>query len=92
MNNVASPIKIAEYLAAGRAVVSSNISELDKILKHMDNVYFCTPGNAEEFAVGIEMLINDKKLRKELSANALKVAAMNFDCCICTQHILSAIQ
>ncbi|WYD80642.1 MAG: glycosyltransferase [Candidatus Electrothrix gigas] len=92
MNNVASPIKIAEYLAAGRAVVSSNICELDKILKHMDNVYFCTPGNPEEFAIGIEMLLNDNKLRDKLSANAHKVAAMNFDCCICTQRILSAIQ
>ena len=91
MNHVASPIKIAEYLAAGRPVVSSNICEMDVILQHMENVLFCKPGNVEELAESIERVLNDAALQRKLAENATKVARLIFDYRACTKRILAEI-
>lgn len=91
MNHVASPIKIAEYLAAGCPVVSSNICELDIVLQHKENVLFCEPGNVEELDKNIDSLLNDVDLCRKLAENAAKVAELIFDYRICTKNILDKI-
>lgn len=79
LNHVASPIKIAEYLAAGRPIVSSRICELDKHLKHMEDVIFCEPGNIKELANSINLVLADETLQKKLSSNSSAIAKSLFD-------------
>lgn len=79
LNHVASPIKIAEYLAAGRPIVSSRICELDKHLKHLEHVIFCEPGNIMELADAINLALGDKTLKTILSSNASAIAKSLFD-------------
>jgi glycosyltransferase involved in cell wall biosynthesis len=91
MNRVASPIKIAEYLAAGRPVISSRICELHLCLQHMENVIFCEPGNVDQLTDSINKLLSDEYLRKKLGRNAVEVARKVFDCRICSKRILDNI-
>jgi glycosyltransferase involved in cell wall biosynthesis len=79
MNNVASPIKIAEYLAAGRPVVASNICELDNHLKHLVHLVFCEPGNINDLVCALVSVLNDYTLRHTLSSNASAIATTLFD-------------
>ncbi len=79
LNHVASPIKIAEYLAAGRPIVSSRICELDKHLKHMEHVIFCEPGSAKDLADAINLVLADETLQSKLSSNASAIAKSLFD-------------
>ncbi|MBE3087522.1 MAG: glycosyltransferase family 4 protein [Chloroflexi bacterium] len=79
LNHVASPIKIAEYLAAGRPIVSSRICELDKHLIHMEHVIFCEPGNIKELADAVNLALGDETLRTKLSSNASAIAKSLFD-------------
>ena len=79
LNHVASPIKIAEYLAAGRPIVASRICELDHHLKHMEHVIFCEPGNTKELANAINMVLDEEKLKTKLSSNTLSITKSLFD-------------
>jgi len=75
LNHVASPIKIAEYLAAGRPIVVSRICELDHHLKHMEHVFFCEPGNIKELAVAINFILENETIKK----NASSISKVLFD-------------
>lgn len=79
MNQVASPIKIAEYLAAGRPVVSSRICELDKHLINMEHIIFCEPGSANELSNAINLVLSDDTLKTKLSRSASAISKSLFD-------------
>lgn len=89
MNHVASPIKIAEYLAAGRATIASRICELDSILTHKEDILFCSPGDVKELAESIETILFDKELKTKLARNASVAAKKYFDYTSCAKKILS---
>lgn len=79
MNHVASPIKIAEYLAAGRPIVSSRICDLDHYLRHMEHLVFCEPGNTTELSDAINLVLDEETLKTKLSCNASVIAKSLFD-------------
>jgi len=79
LNHVASPIKIAEYLAAGRPIVSSRICDLDHYLRHMEHLVFCEPGNTAELSDAINLVLEEETLKTKLSCNALVIAQSLFD-------------
>lgn len=79
MNDVASPIKIGEYLAAGRPVVLSAICELEKHLVDRENARFVEPGNVEALADALLEIINDGALRRRLAENGRQSARRLFD-------------
>ena len=45
-----SPLKVYEYMAAGRAVVASRIGQLDGLIEHGVSGLLCTPGDSRELA------------------------------------------
>jgi glycosyltransferase involved in cell wall biosynthesis len=58
-----SPLKIAEYMASGKAVVASRVGEVPKMLG--DSGILAEPGEAESLADGIERFLRDPGLRAE---------------------------
>ncbi len=69
-----SPLKLFEYLAAGRAIVASDLPSLREVLRHEVNGLLVTPGDAGALASAIRRLSHDGPLRIRLSRQALESA------------------
>jgi glycosyltransferase involved in cell wall biosynthesis len=65
-----SPLKLYEYLAAGKPVVASNIGQIASVVRHGYNGYLVEPGEAPALSHALEELAGDVRLRAQLSRNA----------------------
>jgi glycosyltransferase involved in cell wall biosynthesis len=66
------PLKVMEYLAAGRAIVATSIPAHRTVLDH-DRALLVEP-NADALEVGIASLLLDERRRKELERSARRFA------------------
>jgi len=62
---VASPMKMFEYMAAGRAIVSADLPVIREVLNEK-NAVFCEPDNDESWKLEIESLLDNTTRRLEL--------------------------
>jgi glycosyltransferase involved in cell wall biosynthesis len=62
-----SPLKLYEYLAAGVAVVASNIGQIADLIAHEQNGLLCPPGDAPALADALMRLYEDHALRTRLA-------------------------
>lgn len=64
-----SPLKLREYLAAGKPVVAPRAGEIEE--RFVDNVHvkLFNPGDIQDIANSIEALLSDKNKREELASN-----------------------
>jgi len=83
-----SPLKIVEYMAAGKAIVASNVGEVPTML---DGCGMLTePGNVYSLAKGIIKLLEDEKLRKECERKARKRAEKEYKWEVTADNLLRA--
>ncbi len=68
-----SPLKLFEYLAAGRPIVASNLPSLREILNEEVAVFF-KPDNPESLINAIEQIFRDKNLADSISQKASLLA------------------
>jgi len=66
---VASPMKMFEYMAAGRAIVSSDLPVIREVLNEK-NAVFCEPDEVGDWRLVIESLLNDDARKIELGKQA----------------------
>src|SRR5512139_877274 len=66
---VASPMKMFEYMAAGRAVVSADLPVIREVLNE-NNAVFCRPDEAGDWRLVIESLLEDPAHREQLGRQA----------------------
>jgi glycosyltransferase involved in cell wall biosynthesis len=64
-----SPLKVFEAMAAGVALVASDLPSLRELLTHERDAWLVAPDDAEALARGIEKLVLDPGLRRELAQN-----------------------
>lgn len=65
-----SPTKLFEYMAMGKAIVSSDLEQLGQVIEHEQTGLLTVPGDASSLAFALERLIGDPVLRETLGANA----------------------
>lgn len=65
-----SPLKLFEYMAAGRPIVASDLPSIREVLNEK-NVVLVKPNNPEKLAQGIDKLLKDEILAKKLAEQAL---------------------
>ena len=65
-----SPLKVYEYMAAGRAVVASGIGQLRQLIEPEVNGLLCPPGDAAAHAAALERLRRDPQLARRLGQAA----------------------
>lgn len=65
-----SPLKVFEYMAAGRPIVASRIGQIAEIVQHERNGLLCEPGDAAALLAGIDRVRSDPLLAMALGANA----------------------
>lgn len=66
---VINPMKMFEYLASGRAIVSADLPVIREVLNE-GNAVFCEPGDVEKWKVEIENLLADESHRVKLGNQA----------------------
>lgn len=71
----ASPLKLFEYLAAGRPVLSSQLPVLGEVLRHGDNALLLPYASAEAWVDALARLAAEPDLAASLAANARRDAA-----------------
>lgn len=69
-----SPIKLFEYMAAGKAIVASRLPSICEIVSDADVAFFC-PNDATDLAGAIDRLLQDKMLREEMGRRARRALA-----------------
>jgi glycosyltransferase involved in cell wall biosynthesis len=65
-----SPLKLFEYMSAGRAIVASDLPSIREVLRHETNALLVTPGNPAAFAEAIERLVAQPGLAARLARAA----------------------
>ncbi len=65
-----SPTKLFEYMAMGKAIIASNLNQIGEIIVNNQSGLLVEPGSHEQLANAINVLIEDKPLRKFLGKNA----------------------
>ena len=65
-----SPLKLFEYMAAGRAIVASGIGQVTEIVHHGRTGMLVTPGDSQELVDTIRLLRADADLRRRLGLAA----------------------
>jgi glycosyltransferase involved in cell wall biosynthesis len=69
-----SPLKLFEYLASSRPVVSTNIPAISRTIKHEVNGLLARPNDIEHLASLVDRVLADDKLSKQLSEQAYQTA------------------
>ena len=70
---VASPMKMFEYMAAGRAIVSADLPVIREVL-HENNAAFCEPGDLHSWQTALDDLLHDGNRRTALGDQAKRDA------------------
>jgi glycosyltransferase involved in cell wall biosynthesis len=66
---ICSPMKMFEYMAAGRAILSSDLAVLREVLNEGSAV-FCPPGETGVWEKSLSLLVDDAKQRQALGQRA----------------------
>ena len=72
-----SPLKMFEYMSAGKAIVSSDMPVLREVLQHGVNALLCPPSDIDAWVKAIERL-GDERLRRRLGARAAHDFVANY--------------
>ena len=65
-----SPLKVFEYMAAGRAILCSDLPVLREVLTDETTALLCSPGDLTSWVTALERLRDDAGFREQLGRNA----------------------
>jgi glycosyltransferase involved in cell wall biosynthesis len=63
-----SPLKLFEYMAAERPIVTADLPVLREVVRDGETALLCPPGDVPAFAAGLRRLAADADLRASLGA------------------------
>ena len=66
-----SPLKVFEYMAAGKPIICSEIEVLKEVLQNKENCLLCHPENVNEWIDAIQLLRDNHDLANLITKNAL---------------------
>ena len=73
----ASPMKLFEYLAAGKAVVAPDQANIREVVRHGTEALLFAPGNWDDFVAQVRRLVRDPALRQRLGEAARRSMVEN---------------
>lgn len=65
-----SPLKIFEYMAAGKPIMTSDLPVLREVLAHKETAWLCEPDDIDSWVTGLARLSKDSALRESLGKKA----------------------
>jgi len=66
--------KVKDYLGLGQPVIMANVKGRERFLVPYENAVFYHPDNPKDLAEKMKIVMSNKKLRKKMSENNLKLA------------------
>ena len=87
-----SPLKVFEYMAAGRAIVASSIGQIPEILTDGETGLLTRPGDATDLAAKIRRLHHDGLLREGIGDAARREAFERHGWTTRVEQILRALE
>ena len=89
--NQASPVKLFDYMAAGRPIIASDIEVVREIIADSECAVLTPPNHPEVLAEKIVALIDNETLRHKLGENGRRCAKEKYDRKILTKNIFSRL-
>ncbi|MYI42071.1 MAG: glycosyltransferase family 4 protein [Chloroflexi bacterium] len=90
--NYTSPLKLFEYMAAGRAIVASDLPSWADVLTHEETALLLPPGDSAAWSHAIVRLRDDPALRGRLGAAAREKALAHYTWAARAERILAHIR
>ena len=93
-NNLAlwmSPLKIFEYMSAGKPIITSGLAVIREIVQHGETALLCDPTVPAEWQAAVETLRDDSVLRARIGNNARQTFTEHYTWDIRARDILHAI-
>jgi len=87
-----SPIKLFEYMAMGKAIVSSNLGQISDIIEQDETGVLLKAGDVKSLKMSLKNLIDDPSLRSRLGNSARKEVLSKFTWEKHTSKILEKLQ
>lgn len=72
----ASPLKLFEYLALGKAIIAPALPNIQEVLSHRHNAWLFDESRPGDFEAGLTALCADASLRERLAAEAAATIAV----------------
>jgi glycosyltransferase involved in cell wall biosynthesis len=88
--DLAYPIKVLEYLGAGRVVVASRLAAVSNIIHDGENGILCEPSDSSSLAQSVLRVYTDSELRERIERVARDSVA-DFDWELINQKVLSRL-
>ncbi|MCX7982643.1 MAG: glycosyltransferase family 4 protein [Syntrophales bacterium] len=88
-SNQSSPVKIFDYMAAGKPVVASNIEAVREITEGSTAALLNEPDDPQDLAQKISFLLKNKEKRQEMGREARAFAVAHFDRKMLTARLFS---
>ncbi|RZB29735.1 MAG: hypothetical protein SRB1_02015 [Desulfobacteraceae bacterium Eth-SRB1] len=89
--NAGFPGKVAEYLASGKAIISTDFSNLTDYLQHDYNAMMSDSGDKETYISNLNYLLEDSSLRERIGKTARNTAETHFSLKKGIQYLVDSI-
>jgi glycosyltransferase involved in cell wall biosynthesis len=73
------PFKLGEFLATGKPVIVSRVSDVDRFLVHKHNAMLVKAGSSNEIYGAVEFLINNPNVAEAIGRRGREAADSFFD-------------
>ena len=67
-----SPLKLFEYMSAGKAIIASDLPVIREVLSHKETALLCNPEDLDSWIQALQNIKDSPGLKKNLEENALK--------------------
>jgi glycosyltransferase involved in cell wall biosynthesis len=75
---IGSPLKIFEYMACGKPVITTHVEPIPKVVKHMKNGILIPPGDPKALAKAILTLTQNRQKMEELGEEGRQTVLMKY--------------
>lgn len=86
-----SPLKIFEYMASKKPIISTALPSITEVLKDGENAILIEPGNAVELATAIQKIKENPEIGIKLVENAYRDVSTNYTWKIRAENIIKFI-